>query len=162
MHSIRQWNSSGASTYASCSMSSWFNSGYLATLDSNVRSIIGTTKFYYTVGELDWSVEILDRSVFALSATELFGNYNQYNEEGSILPIANELKIAQLKGSPTCQWTRTPRVNASSHSSAIVSTETGNIFWDGCAQSYGARPCFTLPSTALIDKNLNLLFASQF
>ena len=162
MHSIRQWNSSGASTYASCSMSSWFNSGYLATLDSNVRSIIGTTKFYYTVGGSDWSVEILDRSVFALSATELFGNYNQYNEEGSILPIANELKIAQLKGSPTCQLTRTPRVNASSHSSAIVSTETGNIFWDGCAQSYGARPCFTLPSTALIDKNLNLLFASQF
>ena len=162
VHSVRQWNSSGASTYASCSMSSWFNSGYLATLDSNVRSIIGTTKFYYTVGELNWSVKILDRSVFALSATELFGNYDQYNEEGSILPIANELKIAQLNGSPTRQWTRTPRVNAASHSSAILSTETGNRSWPGCAQSYGARPCFTLPSTALVDKNLNLLFANQF
>lgn len=141
-------------------MSGWFNSGYLATLNSNVRSIIGSTKFYYTVGALNWSVEILDRSVFALSATELLGNDEQYNEEGSILLIANELKIAQLNGNPTRQWTRTPRVNASSSSSAIVLIETGDTFWDGCYQSYGASPCFTLPSTALVDKNLNLMFAN--
>ena len=140
----RAWHSSSVNAWASCTMRSWLNSTYLNMLDADIRSLIGTTKYYYTPGNGSWSVTTRSDAVFLLSATELGQSQSWFNTEGSALPIASTLKIAYLNGSANTQWTRSTRTGRTS--GAIYLNSSGNVNNGNCTNTFGSRPAFTLPS----------------
>ena len=137
----RAWNRDEVNAYAGSDLDSWFNNTYKSMLDADIRSLIGTTKFYYTPGDGIWDVVTLERSVFALSGTELGKSAAWFNVEGSPLPIASTLYTEE-------QWTRTPYRNYTSQA-AYLDTN-GNIYGARCIATLGARPAFTLPSSLYV------------
>lgn len=148
-YDIRNWNN-GANTYSSSIIDDWLNSTYKNLLDVNVRTAIGTTKFYYTVGGGNSSITTLSRAVFLLSTAELdhYGSFGM-NAEGSTLPIASTLNIAYLDGEPESQWTRTPYFKNSTNVFR-VSYEGYTSSWGSNVEN-GSRPAFTLPATAIVN-----------
>lgn len=151
----RKWHSTLKNAYSDSSIDTWLNNNYKALLDDVVKTAIGTTKFYYTPGNGSTSVTTLSRSVFLLSVKELGLSFSMANTEGSELPIASSLRIAYLDGSAVQQWTRTPRTNTSSDVCFVYNT--GSLGTCDVTSTVGARPCFTLQSTALFDEE-TLLF----
>jgi hypothetical protein len=155
-HSNQVWGIS-VNAYASSGLNTWMNGAYRGLLDTKVQKAIGTTKFYYTPGNGTTSVTTLERSVFALSMTELgppTSTVKIYNTEGSALPIASLLEIAYTsRGNATSQWVRTPRTNSTNVMYYVSSNgvANGNIIASETTQ-YAARPCFTLPANALFDE----------
>ena len=141
----RAWDSGNVNAYASSDLDSWFNSTYKNMLDADIRSLIGTTKIRYTPGNGNNTVGTLERGIFALSATELGQSASWLNVEGSALPIANTLKVAYLNGRANTQWTRSPYTGDTNFAVCLVSGGSVNYYY--CYNSYGSRPCFTLPST---------------
>lgn len=151
----RAWDNGNVNAYASSDLDSWFNSTYKNMLDADIRSLIGTTKIRYTPGHGNWTVGTLERAVFALSATELGQSASFINVEGSVLSIANILKKAHLNGGTSSQWTRSPATTASYN--AIYVDSSGNYHGYNCTANFGTRPCFTLPSTVLVDEAMNIV-----
>ena len=92
--------------YANSSLDSWFCNTYITLLDADIQTAIGTTKFYYTLGNGNATVTKLQRAVFQLSLTELGKSDIGANKEGSALPIASTLQIVYQNGSQVTQWTR--------------------------------------------------------
>lgn len=155
IHSNRGWNSTNINAYAGSAIDVLCNSGYKNLLSSAVQTMIGTTLFYYTIGDNNNSVTTLNRSVFLLSVTELWGSYSGANIEGSTLPSNGVLKTSYFNGEPSAQWTRTP--NTSNQKWSFLIGVTGSPGSDSVLQQFGFRPCFTLPSTALVDSNNALI-----
>ena len=151
----RQWHSDYVNAWASSAMLSWLNSGYLSLFSSKVQDMIGSTKYYYTLGNGNSTVTSRADAVFMLSLTEFGQSLNYANVEGSALPIASILKLAYQNGNATTQWTRTPYTMGTNYAWALYAN--GSVDRSGCATSFGSRPCFTLPSTALVDSELNLI-----
>lgn len=152
----RQWNSSSANAWASSTIHSWLNSGYKGLFSAYVQSIMGATTYEYTVGNNNNTVTTRSDAVFLLSLTELGENYPSYaNVEGSALSIASTLKIAYQNGAATTQWTRSPQTQGV----GLVwrFDQNGGFTLKNCTESHGSRPCFTLPSTALVDLNNALI-----
>lgn len=142
----------------------WLNYEYKVLLNADICSLIGTTKFYYTDGNDDDSILTGSDAVFLLSVTELgrgsddvddVSGYNPPNVEGSTLPIAPTLQIAYQGGRTTTQWTRSPLWSSTFKVWYLFSD--GSIDAYNCANSDGSRPCFTLPSTTLVDENMNVV-----
>ena len=149
------WDNNNINAYAGSDLDSWFNSTYKNMLGAGTRSLIGTTKIRYTPGDGNNAVSTLERAVFALSVTELGRSAQWFNVEGSALPIANTLKVAHLNGKSNNQWTRSPRLYYDNTAGYLDSD--GDVNYDFCRAESGSRPCFTLPATALVDANLNLI-----
>lgn len=145
----RQWGSSITANYGKSSIDAWLNEEYKIVLDSWIQSLIATTTFYC---ELSSGGDTLERAVFLLSATELGKTGSSVNVEGSALPIASTLQICYQNGSASTQWTRTNNNMAawSLSSKGIIQSTIKTI-------SCGARPCFTLPSTVLVDEAMNIV-----
>lgn len=148
-YDTRAWHSSNVNAWASCSMRSWLNSTYKALLDADIQEAMGTTTYRYTPGNGSWSVGTRSDAVFLLSATELGKSESWFNVEGSALPIASTLQVAYRNGSATTQWTRSP--NTDSTNSAICLYSDGNVYGGLCADTYGSRPAFTLPSSLYVS-----------
>ena len=141
----RPWDSGNENAYASSDLDSWLNSTYKNLLGSEIQAALGTTTFQYTPGNGNTTVGTLERAIFALSATELGKSESWFNVEGSALPIASTLKIANYNGIPNTQWTRSP--NTSDTNRAVFLYTDGNVLTNGCTNLFGSRPCFTLPNT---------------
>ena len=150
VYDLRQWNSAGSDNYASSSIDNWLNSEYKNTLGNDITSLIGTTKIYYSNYGGDTTIDVLDRSVFLLSAYELGETDIGCNEEGSTLPNAANYQIANLNGSATEQWTRSPMAGGMGNYVGFL-TASGQLSGIYCTYSCGSRPCFTLPSTTPIN-----------
>lgn len=149
VYDIRAWHSSNVNAWASCTMRSWLNSTYKALLDSDIQSLMGTTTYYYTPGNGNYTVTTRSDAVFLLSMTELGQSHSYANVEGSALPIASTLKIAYKDGSATTQWTRSPcTVGANG---AIYLGTRGGVYNGVCYNSSGSRPAFTLPSNLYVS-----------
>ena len=153
----RAWDSGNVNAYASSDIDTWFNGTYKNLLDANIQEAMGTTKFRYTPGNRNNTVGILERAVFALSATELGQSHPYANTEGSALPIASTLRIAYRNGSATTQWTRSPVTFSTL--GAVFLDSNGNGGDSNCDYSGGHRPCFTLPSTLLFNPDTNEVVA---
>ena len=141
--------SSSNNAYANSSLDSWLCNTYLKLLDADIQAAIGTTKFYCTPGNGNTTVTTLQRAVFQLSLTELGKSASYAKTEGSALPIASTLQIAYRNGSACVQWTRTPLTNSTYGVRYLDAS--GNVGYDGCSNSYGSRPAFTLPSTLSVS-----------
>ena len=151
----RAWDSGNVNAYSGSDLDTWFNGTYKNLLDPAIQTAIGTTKFYYTPGNGNNTVGTLERAIFALSLTELGQSHTYANTEGSALPIASTLRIAYHNGSATIQWTRSPYTRNTDGAWALDSD--GVIGNNYCLNLFGSRPAFTLPSTALVDSDLNLV-----
>ena len=147
----RQWHSSNVNAYASSTIDAWLNSTYKNLLDANIRTAMGTTKIYYTPGNGNTTKSTLQRAVFLLSATELGQSHTYMNAEGTALSstVVNLLKIAKLNGSAVVQWTRSPLTNNTYGAWVLVSD--GNLINNGCSDTLGSRPAFTLPSSLYVS-----------
>ena len=148
----RVWDSS-VNAYATSAIDTWLNGDYKALLDAAVQAAMGTTKFYYTPGNGNTTVTTLDRGVFLLSITELGKTASYANTEGSALPIASTLRAAYLDGSGVGQWTRSPNTNYTNNFCML--TARGVASFGATGNTYGSRPSFTLPSTAVFHPNTN-------
>lgn len=141
--------SNSNNAYANSALDSWLCNTYLKLLDADIQAAIGTTKFYYTPGNGNYTVTTLQRAVFQLSLTELGKTASYANTEGSALPIASTLQIAYRNGSAVVQWTRTPvTVDAGSVYCLGTDGNVGSYYYNN---SYGSRPAFTLPSTLSVS-----------
>lgn len=148
-------------SFSSSNICDWLNNDYKSLLDPVVQSAISETTFYYTDGGYlpgNTTVTTLACSVFILSYTELGGEAspNQYNAEGSALPIASSLQVAYCNGSAVAQWTRTPKITNTSDV-CCFSNKGVDSDRDSFAAAAYARPCFTLPATALFDEETLIL-----
>lgn len=153
MYDNRVWNSSIGATWNTCDLRTWMNSNYKGMFDSSVQSLMGTTRYYFTVWRFtDWIVTNGADSVFSLSSAELSDITTSIKMEGSLLPTADILKVGVV------QWTRTIDTTMRYTSDgAIYYITDGSRRGENMTHSNGARPCFTLPSTALVDSNLALI-----
>lgn len=145
----RAWHSSNVNAWANCTLRSWLNSTYLNMLDADIRSLIGTTKYYYTPGNGSWSVTTRSDAIFLLSAYELGKSESWFNKEGTTLPNATNYQIAKLNGSNNTQWTRSPYTYDADY--AIYLNTNGYVGDRGCDYSGGSRPAFTLPSNLYVS-----------
>lgn len=155
----RVWNNVQVNTYASSALDSWLNSDYKNLLDSDFLTVIGTTKFQYTIGYGDKTLSTLERAIFQLSRTELgFTLPADANFEGNILPIASILQKAFLNGKTNSQWTRTP--NTSYLTAAFFVYAGGSSDSTGVTAGAGSRPAFTVPSILSVTDDGTLSLAS--
>lgn len=155
VYGMRQWNNSNVNDWENSTMHSWLNNSYKDLFSSSVQALMGNTTYRYTPGNGSWGVTTRSDAVFLLSATELGKSESWFNVEGSALPIASTLQVAYRNGRATTQWTRSPRT--SSTDGAIFLDSNGGVDGDACTLTHGSLPCFTLPSTVLVDQDLNLI-----
>ena len=147
------WDDSNFNFWESSSILSWLNSSYKSLFNSKVQNYIGTTTYRFT-NSGDSLVTTSD-AFFLLSLTELGRSGYNSNIEGSTLPIASTLRIARFNGAATTQWTRTR--NFGGYTYVYQLDESGNAVTSAANFPYACRPCFTLPNTALVDADLNLI-----
>ena len=148
-YDTRQWHTSNVNAYATSAIDTWLNSTYKNLLDADIRGVIGTTKIKYTPGNGNTTVGTLERAIFLLSVTELGRSASYANTEGTALSIASSLQIAYLNGSAVVQWTRSPYTGNTNY--AYFLDSNGNVSYNGCSNTYGSRPAFTLPSTLSVS-----------
>ena len=136
------WNSSSVNTYDGSTIDEWFNSTYMATLDSDVQTAIGTTNIPAT-SPYNSGVIRLNKAVFALSGTEIGFTAMALNIEGSKLSISNSLAME----TEIYYWTRSP-INSDSATVYVGSRfpNSASAYYSSNASIY-YRPAFTLPST---------------
>lgn len=139
--------------YADGDLDAWLNGTYVQLLDADIQAAISTTKFYYSTRSNDYTVTTLQRAVFQLSLTELGKTASYANTEGTVLPIASTLQIANLDGDTVTQWTRTPRTT--NYLYACYLSNKGVTSNSDCrTTSRGSRPAFTLPSNTLVGDDM--------
>ena len=154
---------SGSNVYPNNSMDRWYNNNYKNLLSSSLQSMIGTTSFYAAEGGGNYSSMVLERAIFMLSYTELGGSGYGSPSLGSRLSIYQTLLPFYVNGNGQNQPTRTPNKQdyGSDTDNGISYLWFTNGEWiyasTGYNQSFHPRPCFTLPSSALVDVNLNLI-----
>ena len=152
----REWNTSFSLAYASCALDSWLNSTYYNLLSAYAKTQIVPTIIQYTP-EQKGSISTLSRKVFTLSLTELGRSVDWANVEGSTLPIAPVLQIAHDSFNVNVdQWTRSI-YNATNQAYAGYVDAYGGAHYIRVTVDKFSRPCFTLPATALVDQDLNLI-----
>lgn len=145
--------------YPNSGVNTFLNGTYKSLLDANVQELIGKTKFYYIPANGNDTLSSMKCSVFLLSLAELNSkNYlGSYDLDGSALPIANTLWIANYNDAYTKQWTRTPCTGTTTSVFVFQSNGyavTTNVLYNR-SDVYGVRPCFTLPNTLLVDSTPN-------
>lgn len=162
-YGLHSWNSQNVNEYASSDLDTFLNTDYKSLFSQDIQNAMGITQFYYTPSNSP-TVTTLSRSIFLLSAYELNRTASYATMEGSPLPIANILQIANLDGAPTIQWTRTPSTANTQNSCSLLTN--GNLTSGYCTYANGIAPAFTLPGEGCsIDENGVLTYTgvpSQF
>ena len=136
----------------------WFQNTYKIRLSSILQSGISSTTFVVGYNQ---SVYTHEDPVFCLSATELGANsYAAFNIEGSLLAIADTIRLCNYNDNPSIYWTRSPTniSTATDTAIAILASQTNNINATnpGVYYTHGYRPCFTLPSDVFINFDFSL------
>ena len=149
-HSNEQWNSDQSGSYKSSVINKWLNQDYKQMFSKNVQSLIGSTTFYSGTNSSTYTA-----SIFLLSSAELGYATDTLTNEGTLLPIANTLKTAKWQGSAVFWWQRSYGIRDNRMAGNFNQVGVGGYGYKDSA--YGRRPCFTLPSTARVNTDLNLI-----
>ena len=155
-HSSQVWAANKSNYYNSSDIDTWLNSTYKNLLNGEIQDLIGTTKFYCSSGGFFPVVTTLDRAIFILSMAELGVSDVDANVEGSILPIADLLRTEYTWDMFFSQWTRSCATNQTNPISAWMLSSAGTASSKRCDINYGARPCFTLPSTTKVSDDMTI------
>lgn len=145
---------------------SYLDSTYVGLFSSYTQGLIATTAFYSASNPSDNNSPVVSirHKAFLLSATELDfdGNdvYGDWFTEGSPLTNGKFYWTAYMPDAGNYEWfTRSGRRNDNNEVWVVRSdgsdTDTVTVF--AHEYGYGCRPCFSLPSTAMIDTDLNLI-----
>lgn len=167
----RQWHSSKVNKYESSDIHDYLNNTFLNLFDSNIKDVIKQVKIPYRKnggsGGTDQSgTNGLSAKIFLLSGYEVGwttrdsqyfpqdGTKLDYFENG-FSTSANNKRIANLNGSATSWWLRSPHTNNTTNVRFVMS----NGDWNGdyASLSYGIRPALVLKSDTLVDNEFNII-----
>lgn len=165
IYDMRTWTSSADGKYASSTMNTWLNSGFLNGL--GIKNIIKEVKIPYRTdctssGENKYLSDGLSTKCFLLSAKELGFSSDQMTDDGTAFAYfdsnSKRMAIYSTYGYTANWWTRSPRVYGTIYREAFTvymnggyANSTTNI------DSYGSRPCFIIPSDTLVDSSGNIV-----
>ena len=136
------------------------NGDYLNLFSADVKALISKTKFYVNTDYISPKLEVYQRAIFILSQGEFGEQLGSYGtKDGQTLPIVETLKIAKYNGKACAQWTRTPTTSVGG--AVIYVSAAGQILStrNPYSEKFGNRPVFTLPNTAEVDSDFNLIVA---
>ena len=159
LYNYSLWNTLRSNKYASSTIDRWLNNTYKNLLSSFTRSAMNSTFFYSTVGGGNYTIATIDRSIFILSLTELGKSESYVNREGSPVPIASTLRVGSMNGEAVYQNTRSPVNDNGNNIICLYPDGENTVVSDPTNSAAKTRPCFTLPNTALVDADLNLIEA---
>jgi hypothetical protein len=164
----RQWHSSNNNDYENSTIDSYLNSTFLNLFDANIRNAIKQVKIPYrkgagysttvTSGASGLSVKIFLLSGYEVGWTTSDSSY--FPADGAKLDYflsgngssAQSKRVANLNGSATFWWLRSPYCHSSSGSRlAFIVDSFGDWGNDGCPNSRGIRPALILPSSLLVS-----------
>lgn len=157
----RQWDSNQSEKdFLDSSIFSWLNSSYKALFSQSVKTMMSTTNFYYIVaaGTVYQQLSQGNSSVFLLSLAEMgFRESSPVTPvDGNTLPTSSVLAIANFSGTPKSWYLRTPYTGISD-GVYYMNSQGGRASAAPNGTQICSRPCFTLPSTALVDTNNALI-----
>lgn len=167
-YEIRAWHSSDVNKYETSDVNTYLNGPFFNLFDSNIQGIIKQVKIPYFksgVGTQN-GANGLTAKIFLLSGYEVgfTSNDNPYfPQDGAKLSYfesgtgtsANNKRIANLNGSATSWWLRSPYTYNTNFAWYTIRSGNGNI--DGAHNSFGIRPALVLPSTTLVDDSGNVV-----
>lgn len=171
----RQWNSSDVNNLENSTIHSYLNSTFLELFDSSIQDAIKQVKIPYrknggSGGTDQGGANGLPAKIFLLSCYEVgwtTNDNNQFPVDGAKLDYfesgtgtsANNKRIAKLNGMSDFWWLRAPRPGPTSTVWCVRGD--GGSSYDDSFYSYGIRPAFIIPSTALIDSKGNITGKTQ-
>ena len=153
--------------YSASTLDNTLNTSYKNRFSAFVQGLMGNTSFLYATENHMSPTATLSRSIFTPSATE-YGIQSYTNQGGltlvkvgSALPNAASMRACDTAGGTFSQyWARSLYLSKYLSSLCAMkgdgSGDTG-VAVNDCNRYCGMRPCFTLPSTALVDQDLNLI-----
>ena len=157
----RPWNSQKTVIWRSSTIFSWLNSTYKSLFSNYVQNAIGTTSYYYGIYSNNYVITQGSSPIFLPSAYEITGNdMSTMLKEGNYLPVAESIRNATIDGSAAAYWTRSIYANYPTMRDPQVWDILPNSDESHITPTYNAicsRPCFTLPSTALVDPSNALI-----
>ena len=164
----RQWHSSNNNDYENSTIDSYLNSTFLNLFDANIRNAIKQVKIPYrkgagysttvTSGASGLSVKIFLLSGYEVGWTTSDSSY--FPADGAKLDYflsgngssAQSKRVANLNGSATVWWLRSPYCNSSYGSQgAFIVSSLGGWYSRNCSGSDGVRPALILPSSLLVS-----------
>lgn len=145
------WSSASNNDYSESNLDSWLNTSYAGRFQENTIALIATSIFvYYKPNTGVVNATPLTRSFFCLSLAEL-----GFPGGGGRVPSGNPLPISDTLQNVSSYWTRS--VNSGSGWDILAYYAGINYSPANVGESHPTRPCFTLPNTALVDADLNLI-----
>lgn len=167
----RIWDSSNNNVYETSEINTWLNGDYFSSLGTVEQASIKQVKIPYRKnGGFDGTDQSgangLSAKIFLLSGYEVGwttsdnpfspqdGAKLSYFESGTSTS-ANNKRIANLNGSATFWWLRSPFTRSTKGVLLVISD--GNSDFYGAVRSYGIRPALIIPSTSIFDPTTYLL-----
>ena len=144
----------GNSLYANGPLDTSQNITYKEILDEDIKSKILETRIYYTPGGSNQSISTISRFVFSLSGYEYGQTLYAMNNEGSILPTADMIRISNFNGVAANHWTRSPRLNPQPTYACYI-RQNGSIHSSISTNELGSRPAFCIPNDLLFNSEPN-------
>lgn len=159
--------------YKNSDINIWLQSDFLPMLDSGTQGQVKQVKIPYvngtgSGGSVASGANGLSCKIFLLSGYEVgfsTSDNSYFPRDGAKLSYfssgtgsaANNKRIAKYNGSATNWWLRSPSTLNTYYVWGVYFNGDYD-FW-GCSGTYGVRPALILPSTALVDDDLNVLAA---
>lgn len=166
----RVWDSS-SNDYQNSDIQDYLNGDWTSRYKAGILSQIKQVKIPYqngtgSGGSVASGVNGLSCKIFLLSGYELgwtTSNNSYFPHDGAKLSYfdsgtgttANNKRIANYDGSAAIWWLRSP--NTGGASGICYVRANGNFGVWLYNRTYGVRPAFILPSSALVDNNLNVI-----
>ncbi len=167
IHSESKWDAGESNNYENSDIKAWLNGDYFSTLGKAAQNAIETVKIPYrsgggSGGKDQSGTSGLSCKIFLLSGYEVAWDTstNKYfPQDGKVLKFFSGLattsakRIAYLDEKAISWWLRSP----SKYNSNLVLqvNSSGNWYNYNAGYSYGVRPAFIIPKTALFDPNTN-------
>ena len=170
IYTTRTWDSSN-NDYKNSDIHSYLNGTFLNLFDNDIKNAIKQVKIPYqngtgSGGSVASGANGLSCKIFLLSGYELgwtTSDSSYFPRDGAKLSYfssgtgsaANNKRIANYNGSATDWWLRSPDIL---HTDVVwlVYPSGSHGSWE-CNLTCGVRPALILPSTALVDQDLNLI-----
>ena len=167
----RKWDSTN-NDYKNSDIQAYLNGDWTSRYSAGVLSQIKQVKIPYVNGTGGSPVASgangLSCKIFLLSGYEVgfsTSDNSYFPRDGAKLSYfssgtgsaANNKRIANYNGSATGWWLRSPRTNYTLNIWQVQSD--GDCDGAGYNRTYGVRPALVLPSSALVDDDLNVLAA---
>lgn len=166
----RIWDRSN-DDYKNSDIHAYLNGSWTSRYSAGVLSQIKQVKIPYqngtgSGGSVASGANGLSCKIFLLSGYEVgfsTSDNSRFPRDGAKLSYfssgtgsaANNKRIANYNGSAAYWWLRSPGTYGTDYVWGVYSS--GNYGSWNCDNSYGVRPALVLPSTALVDQDLNLI-----